>query len=65
VIRQNDVGRVLRSGGGGLATLAHDHGYADQSHLTRDFTRIAGLPPGRFAHELRSGGIVQDDRRDE
>jgi AraC-like DNA-binding protein len=60
VIRQNNVGRALRSRIGGLAELAHDHGYSDQPHLTRDFTRRAGLPPGRYAREIQFDGIVQD-----
>jgi AraC-like DNA-binding protein len=31
--------------GRGLATLAFAAGYADQAHLTRECTRLAGLPP--------------------
>lgn len=31
-----------------LADLAAAAGYADQPHLTREFARFAGLPPGRF-----------------
>ncbi|MCI0159422.1 helix-turn-helix domain-containing protein [Leifsonia shinshuensis] len=64
VIRQNNVGRALRTRIGGLAELANAHGYADQSHLTRDFTRLAGLPPGRYAREVAFDGFVQDDVRD-
>jgi AraC-like DNA-binding protein len=30
------------------ATLARDLGYADQSHLTRDFTATIGTPPARY-----------------
>jgi AraC-like DNA-binding protein len=30
---------------GGLAQIAQDAGYADQAHLTRESTRLAGLPP--------------------
>jgi AraC-like DNA-binding protein len=30
------------------ATLAKDLGYADQSHLTRDFTATIGTPPARY-----------------
>lgn len=32
-----------------LARIAVDAGYADQSHLTRECTRLAGLPPARLA----------------
>ncbi|SHM44780.1 AraC family transcriptional regulator [Actinacidiphila paucisporea] len=31
------------------AVLAADLGYADQAHLTRDFTAAVGSPPGRYA----------------
>ena len=31
------------------ACLASDLGYADQAHLTRDFTATLGLPPSRYA----------------
>lgn len=29
--------------------LAHELGYSDQAHFTRDFTAIAGVPPARYA----------------
>jgi len=32
------------------AELAADLGYADQSHLTREFTALIGVPPARYAH---------------
>jgi AraC-like DNA-binding protein len=31
------------------AALASDLGYADQAHLTRDFTATLGVPPTRYA----------------
>ncbi|HYO85212.1 MAG TPA: helix-turn-helix domain-containing protein [Dermatophilaceae bacterium] len=31
-----------------LADLAHELGYADQAHFTRDFTAVVGLSPRRF-----------------
>jgi len=31
------------------AALARDLGYADQAHLTRDFTATIGVPPSRYA----------------
>ena len=30
-------------------SLASDLGYADQAHLTRDFTVTIGVPPSRYA----------------
>jgi AraC-like DNA-binding protein len=35
------------------AGLATDLGYADQSHLTRDFTAAFGLPPAQYAAAAR------------
>ena len=35
------------------AALAADLGYADQAHLTRDFTKTLGVPPSRYAAEGR------------
>jgi AraC-like DNA-binding protein len=38
------------------ATLALDLGYADQAHLTRDFTVTLGIPPARYATGAESPG---------
>jgi AraC-like DNA-binding protein len=38
------------------ATLASDLGYADQAHLTRDFTVTIGVPPARYAAAPLSAG---------
>jgi hypothetical protein len=47
--RLEDCGTVLgvrfRAGG---AALAPGLGYADQAHLTRDFTATIGVPPARY-----------------
>jgi len=43
---------ALRADGGepvDWAALAADLGYADQAHLTRDFTATIGVPPTRYA----------------
>lgn len=35
-----------------LTAVAHDAGYSDQAHMTRDFTRLAGVSPGQLrAHD--------------
>lgn len=39
-----DAGEVV-----GWAQLAADLGYADQAHLTRDFTATIGVPPAQYA----------------
>jgi AraC-like DNA-binding protein len=37
-----------------LAAVAMETGYYDQSHLTRDFTALAGMTPGTFAADAES-----------
>jgi AraC-like DNA-binding protein len=44
-----------------LAWLALDAGYADQAHLTRECTRLAGLPPAAL---LASGAGPAGERSD-
>lgn len=44
----------LQTGETDLAGLAHDLGYADQAHFTKDFRSVAGLTPGRFAARFRA-----------
>jgi AraC-like DNA-binding protein len=41
------------------AGLASDLGYADQAHLTRDFTVTIGVPPSRYAATPLSAGTVR------
>jgi AraC-like DNA-binding protein len=41
--------QVARSAHVDWAELAADLGYADQAHLTRDFTAAFGLPPAQYA----------------
>jgi AraC-like DNA-binding protein len=43
------LSRVEAGGAGDLAVIAAETGYADQSHLTRESTRLAGLPPAALA----------------
>ncbi|MFC0518056.1 helix-turn-helix domain-containing protein [Mucilaginibacter angelicae] len=38
-----------------LAGLAHELGYTDQSHLSREFKRYSGTTPGAFARKARKG----------
>jgi AraC-like DNA-binding protein len=51
--------RLAAAGRGGLAELAADAGYADQAHLHRDCTEIAGMTPRRLVSVLdRTSAIV-------
>lgn len=36
-----------------LAELAHEFGFADQAHLTREFTSLLGMPPGQHRAAAR------------
>jgi AraC-like DNA-binding protein len=46
---------VRRSATVDLAAVAAATGYSDQAHLTREFARFAGVPPGRWiAEEFRN-----------
>lgn len=43
--------RTLRTGGGSLASVAAESGYADQAHLDREWAELAGCPPTTWARE--------------
>jgi AraC-like DNA-binding protein len=52
IARLNRVQKLLREGQHrGLADVAYQAGYADQSHFTRDFKLLVGKPPVRFLSE--------------
>lgn len=41
-----------------LAGMAHDLGYTDQSHLSREFKRYSGTTPAAFARKAKKGKKV-------
>ncbi len=47
--RLHEAAERLRQGGGNLAGVAADLGYADQPHFTHDFHAVTGMTPGQFA----------------
>ena len=47
--RRLDLARHLLLAGRSAAETAAEVGFYDQAHLTRHFTRLLGVPPGRFA----------------
>lgn len=46
IVRAREAAGRLR-GGEPILDVAHDLGYADQAHLTRDLKRLTGYTPGR------------------
>lgn len=49
---QEAAQRIERGDAVNLATVAAELGYADQAHLTRDFTAAVGVPPSRFGRDV-------------
>ncbi len=47
IIRFRHAARSIQNGTP-IAAVAADAGYVDQSHLTHEFKRLAGVSPGRF-----------------
>ena len=60
IARFRSVVGALARGQRSLSGLAYDCSYADQAHLTRDFTALSGLSPRRFLAERRLVGFVQE-----
>lgn len=55
-VRVHQAIRMLREGAP-IAVVAWRTGFADQSHLTRLFKRLVGVPPGRYQQSaLRAAG---------
>jgi AraC-like DNA-binding protein len=48
VMRRLDRARLLLRNGYPIAEVAYASGFADQSHMTRQFRRAYGIPPGRW-----------------
>lgn len=48
IVRFENALRHLQDGSDTVAAIAHETGYADQAHLTREFGRMAGTTPVRL-----------------
>lgn len=55
LIRFESVRRHLSGGSPGWARIAAEAGYADQSHLVREFRQFTGLTPTAFAEGSKRG----------
>lgn len=53
VQRRLHLARRMITAGNALANVAQAAGFADQSHMTRLFTRSYGISPGRYAAAVR------------
>lgn len=53
-LRVLHVARKLRDTNDAIAQLAHEAGFADQSHCTRVFKRLMGVPPAQYRASVRS-----------
>jgi AraC-like DNA-binding protein len=60
IVRFQRALTLLHGGGHGLADVAARTGYADQAHLTREVTELAGRPPGQIRSDGRAdaGGVA-------
>lgn len=47
--------KKLLASGRAIARVAHDVGFADQSHMNRHFKRFVGVTPGVYARHTRPG----------
>ncbi len=50
--------KVLLSQGAPIVHVACETGFADQSHFTKRFKRIVGVPPSQYMHESSNRGSV-------
>lgn len=53
--------RLWHFPGSNLAGLAHELGYTDQAHLSREFRRYSGTTPAVFARKAKKGKQLPND----
>lgn len=58
ILRRLDRARAMLRGGASLAESALACGFADQSHMTRQFKKAYGLSPGRWAALIHAPGFT-------
>src|SRR5258708_7021060 len=57
-VRVRKAKELLTTGKFTISEVAHNVGFTDQSHLTRHFKRVFGLPPGRLLSRRRPEIVV-------
>jgi AraC-like DNA-binding protein len=60
LLRFGEVVRRARRAASSWSALACSLGYADQAHLTRDFTAFAGVPPARWRASAAMSGLFKN-----
>jgi AraC family transcriptional regulator len=60
--RLRHAARHIADGAPTIAQVAHATGFADESHLSREFSRTAGIPPARFRRLARAFGSSHNGR---
>jgi AraC-like DNA-binding protein len=63
LMRFHDVRRRIEERPASWGEIAYRAGYADQSHLNREFRELAGTTPSDFVSRLIPGGGVVGDER--
>jgi AraC-like DNA-binding protein len=48
--------RAMIDRGQPISAVTHATGFSDQSHLTKQFKRVVGVPPGQYAREVAGRG---------
>jgi AraC-like DNA-binding protein len=49
--------QAMLASGNTLSDVAYSCGFSDQSHMTRAFKQVVGIPPGQYARALRATAL--------
>jgi AraC-like DNA-binding protein len=54
--------RALIASGHPPSAVTHEAGFSDQSHFTKQFKRVMGMPPGQYARQIAGSAVVRSPR---